>query len=156
MRASVIASSALAEPGRREISDRINLAGETCSRFKERTRSISFSERKSDEPRRRSLVLAGGPKSEKRSLMAAITTEVKGLLQESPVGPNRGAKDQQTEHRQSEFEHGIGAQRLARHTLPHVSAGTDPAFFQEAVVVTLEQESFDLPHGVQDNAHGDQ
>src|ERR1043165_9847320 len=75
--ASVAASSDSAGRDRREISDRIKVAGETGSRFKERTWFIRFSKRKSGEPRRRSLVLAGAPKREKRLLMQVITTRVK-------------------------------------------------------------------------------
>src|SRR3954468_19900088 len=78
--ASLLASSAAAEAGRREISGPFIRAGETCSRFKERPQFFSFSERKSGEPRRRNFVLAGGPKREKRSLMGVIATRVKNYL----------------------------------------------------------------------------
>src|SRR4051812_42801596 len=96
--ASKLASSAAAETARREISGLFRLEGETCSRFKERARFIRFSGRKSGKPRITIFALAAGPRLAKGSEMPAITTRVKNLFHEGFISPNRGAKDEQTEH----------------------------------------------------------
>src|SRR5260221_10431507 len=95
MRASKVASSAAAVAGRREISGPFSRVGETCSRFKERARFIRLSERKSGEPRRRNLALAGGPKPAKRSEMPPIATRVKNLFQEGVIGCDPSAQQEQ-------------------------------------------------------------
>jgi hypothetical protein len=71
------------ERGRREISGRINRAGETCSICKERTSSITLSERELNEPRKMSLRLAGSPEREKRPELGTAATKVKHYLKEA-------------------------------------------------------------------------
>ena len=66
--------------------------------------------------------------------MGHIAAQVQHLFNESFVSPNDRPKDKQTEHRQSEFHHRFGAQRIAGHPSLRVStASTDTALLEERV-----------------------
>ena len=72
------------------------------------------------------------------------------------VKSNGNAQHQQTQHRQRELHDCVGAQGITGHSLRICAPGPDSTLLQKAVVMTLQKKCFNLSHGVENHAYGDQ